>query len=95
MDANRHMSNVSIIIEECMTFRDDLLVVKNNEFLNLEIEGDLKVVMDDYNKKKSNIPNFIILLMEDIWRITQDLNIICCHIYSKANRIIYYLVKKK
>ena len=52
MDASRHMSNVSIIIEECMTFRDDLLVVKNNEFLNLEIEGDLKVVMDDYNKKK-------------------------------------------
>ena len=45
--------------------------------------------------KKSNILNFIILLMEDIWRITQDLNIICCHIYSKANRIIYYLVKKK
>ena len=52
MDASRHISNVSIIIEECMTFRDDLLVVKNNEFLNLEIEGDLKVVMDDYNKKK-------------------------------------------
>ena len=38
--ASRHISNTSIIIVECMTLRDDILVAKNNEFLNLEIEDN-------------------------------------------------------
>ena len=38
--ASRHISNPSIIIAECMTLRDDILVAKNNEFLNLEIEDN-------------------------------------------------------
>ena len=46
-----------------MTFRNDALVVKNNEFLNLKTEGDfIKVVTNSYNKK-SSIPNSIILLI--------------------------------
>ena len=35
-----------------MVLRDDVLVVKNNEFLNLEIEGNLKIIIDCNNKKK-------------------------------------------
>ena len=38
--ASRHIGNPSIIIAECMTLRDDILVAKNNEFLNLEIEDN-------------------------------------------------------
>ena len=40
MIGSRHIGNVLIIIIKCMTLRDDILVVKNNEFLNLEIEDN-------------------------------------------------------
>lgn len=52
MAAGRHIGNASIIIAECMTLRDDMLAAKNNRFLNLEIEGDSKIVIDCCNKKK-------------------------------------------
>ena len=55
----------SIIVIECITLRDDILVVKKKSFLNLKIEGDSKVVIDYYNKK-INIHNSILLLMENI-----------------------------
>ena len=42
MAISRHIGKTSIIITECMTFRDDVLVTKNNRFLNLEIEGNSK-----------------------------------------------------
>ena len=48
-----------------MVLRDDVLVVKNNEFLNLEIEGNLKIIID-CNNNKNNIPSSIALLIEDI-----------------------------
>lgn len=48
-----------------MTLTDDILAAKNNEFLNLEIEGNSEIVID-YYYKKSNIRNSIILLMEDV-----------------------------
>ena len=35
-----------------MVLRDGVLVVRDNGFLNLDIEGDSKVVIDCYNKKK-------------------------------------------
>ena len=38
--ASRFISNPSVIIVKCMTLRDDILVAKNNEFLNLEIEDN-------------------------------------------------------
>ena len=34
-----------------MTLRDGILTVKNNGFLNLDIEGDFKIVVDSYNRK--------------------------------------------
>ena len=64
MIANRHISNPSVIIAECMILRDKLLVNKNNGF-----EGDSKIVIDCYNKK-SNISNSITLLMKDIWKLS-------------------------
>ena len=75
-----------------MTLRDNVLVVKNNEFLNLKIEGDLKTIIDCYNKK-SNIHSSIILLMKDTWKLSQDL-IVCNyhHIYKKSNKTTNYLV---
>ena len=48
-----------------MTLTDDILAAKNNEFLNLEIEGNSGIVID-YYYKKSNIRNSIILLMENV-----------------------------
>ena len=47
MIASRHISNSSIIIMECMILRDSVLANKNNGF-----EGDSKIVIDCYNKKK-------------------------------------------
>ena len=58
MAASRHMSNASMITVECMTFRDCVSTVKKNGFLNLEIEGDSKVVIDSYNK----IGTFLVLI---------------------------------
>ena len=35
------------------------------------------------------------MLMEDIWRLSHNLNIYnCCHIYREANRIVDCLAKK-
>ena len=62
---SRHIGNPSIIIAECMTLRDDMLAAKNNRFLNLEIEGDSKIIID-CNNKKNNIHSSIMLLMKDI-----------------------------
>ena len=65
-----------------MTLRDSLLAAENNYILNL---GDSKMVIDYYNKK-SNVCHSIMLLMKDIWKFTQDLNIYYCfHIYREAN----------
>ena len=61
MVVSRHISNTSII----MALKDDMLTVKNNKFLNLEINNDLRIVIDYYNKK-NNIYNFIMLLIDDI-----------------------------
>ena len=41
-----------------MTFRDCVSTVKKNGFLNLEIEGYSKVVIDSYNK----IVTFLVLI---------------------------------
>ena len=51
MAANRHVTNASIIIAGCTALRDGFLVAKKNGFLDLEIEGDSKVIIDRYNKK--------------------------------------------
>ena len=65
MSACRYIGNSSIIVTECITLRDDMLVVKKKSFLNLEIEGNSKIVIDYYNKK-INISRSILLLMKDI-----------------------------
>ena len=44
MVTSRHIGNVSIIIVECIVLRDDSLTGKNNEFLNLKIENDSKIL---------------------------------------------------
>ena len=65
-----------------MTFRDGIVATKY-DILNLEIKGDFKVIIDCYNKKCS-LPSLITLLIEDIWKFSQDLIIYnCCHIYRK------------
>ena len=74
--------------------RDGVIAAIYNGFTNLEIERDSKVIMDCYNRR-SNSPNSIILLMEDIWRLFQDINIYNCgHIYREINRTSYCLAKK-
>ena len=90
MFASRHIDNALIIIAECIVLRDSMLVTKNYGFLNLEIEGYSKIVIDCYNKK-NNIPNFIMLLMKNILKLSQNLNI---YHYRETNRKIYCLVKK-
>ena len=95
MTVIRHISNASIIIIEYMTLRDDMLAAKNKKLLNLEIEGDQKIVINYYNNNKNIIPNFIMLLMEDIWKLSQNLYIYgCCHIYRETNKTTYCLANK-
>ena len=54
----------------------------------------MKIVIDYYNKK-NNISNYIILLMEDIWKLSRDLYIYDYHhIYREANITTYCLTKK-
>ena len=53
-----------------VALRDGVLAAIYNDFTNLEIEGDSKVIIDCYNRSSS--PSSIILLMEDIWRLSQD-----------------------
>ena len=49
----------------------------------------------DYYNIKINFPSSIMLLMEDIWKLTQDLNIYNYHhIYREANRTTNCLAKK-
>lgn len=75
MVGNRFLGNASIIIAEYMALRDSNLATKDNGFLNLEIEGDSRVVIDCYNKK-SSLPNSIIRIMVDVWRSSQDVNML-------------------
>ena len=52
--------------------RDYMPTSKNNGFVNPKTESKSKILIDCYNKK-SNIPSTIMLLMEDIWKLTHDL----------------------
>ena len=58
-------------------------------FINSEIEErDSKVIIHCYNRK-NGLPSSIILRIEDIWKLSQGLNINnYCHIYKEANRTI-------
>ena len=77
MSACRHLGKASIIVAKCMVLRDGILATKNNDFLSLEIEGDSKIVIDCYNRRIS-VPCSIKILMEDIWKLSRDLNIYSC-----------------
>lgn len=61
----RHIGYSLIIDVEYLVLRDDILLVKNKGILELETEGENKIVINRYNRK-SNIPSFILLLIEDI-----------------------------
>ena len=54
------------------------------------------MIVDCYNKR-INISSTIILVIEDILKLSQGLNIYeCrCHIYREANRTVDYLTKKE
>ena len=71
---------------ELFPLLSEISAVKNKGYSNLEIEGDSKIVIDCYNRR-INIPCSVILLMEDIWKLSQGLNIYeFCHVYREANR---------
>ena len=94
MAACGHLGNTSIIIAECMALRDGILATKNNGFLSLEIEGDSNIVIDYFDKMIS-VPCSVRILMEDIWKLSDDLNIYSCHyVYREANRTIDCIAKK-
>ena len=79
---SRHLGKASIIITKCVALRDGVLAVTHNGFTSLEIEGDSKVIIDCYNKTSSP-PSLITLLMQNIWRLSHDLNVYnCCHNYK-------------
>ena len=91
---SRNLDNVSIVIAKCVALRDGVLVSIYNGFTNLEIEKDFIVTIYCYNRSSSS--SLIILLMEDIWRLSQNFKIYNCgHIYIEVNRTIDCLAKKK
>ena len=62
------------------------LASKNNEFLDLVIKGDSKIVINRFDKK-SNLASSIMLQIDDVWRLSHNLNIYKCrHILRKANK---------
>ena len=62
------------------------LASKNNEFLDLVIKSDSKIVINRFNKK-SNLASSIMLQIDDVWRLSYNLNIYKCrHILRKANK---------
>ena len=65
---NRHLDNTWIFIMECVALRDSVLTATHNDFINLDIEGDSKVIID-YCNKKSILFSSIGQLMEDNWRL--------------------------
>ena len=81
-----------------LSLRDGIQVARlNNGFSSLVIKGDFKVITYGFNEKSSlpSLPDSIILLMEDSWRLAHNLNIYeCCHIYIEANKTTDCLVKK-
>ena len=94
MAAYSYLGTTSIIIAECMALRDDMLAAKNDGFLSLEIEGDSKIVVGCSNKMISASCS-IRILMEDIWKLSKELNIYTCpYIYREANRTTYCISKK-
>ena len=74
---------------------------RDGTFLKLTL-SQLQSIVENYNPSLnlpytdwSSSPNSIILLMKDIWRLSQDLNIYnCCHIYKEPYRIADCLAKK-
>ena len=55
----------------------------------------LKIIIDCYNKK-INTPSSNMLLMEVIWKLSQELNIYDCrHVYKEANKTTDCLAKKR
>ena len=66
---SKHLGNASIIIVESISLRDGVVAAIYNGFTNLEIEGDSTVIINCYNRRSSS-PSSVILLMEDIWRLS-------------------------
>ena len=63
-------------------------------FLSLEIEGDSKIVIDCFNKRIS-VPCSIRILIEDILKLFEGLNIYNHHhVYKEANKTAYCITKK-
>lgn len=62
-------------IVNAMNLRDEILSTRFNGFSNIKIEWEFKVMINCYNKR-NNLLDLIILLMNNIWRIIQNLNII-------------------
>ena len=91
MTISRHLGNASIIIVKCVALRDDVLAVTYNVFLDLEVKGGSKVIIDCYHKKKVYLHYSIIMQIKDIWKFSQNINIYhCCHICREANKTTYF-----
>ena len=58
----RYLGNASIIITECVVLRDGVLTVIYNDFTNLEIERDSKVIIDSYNRISSSLRSIILFM---------------------------------
>ena len=62
-DFNEIIKMIAIIIKY-ISSRDDIFIVNNNEFLQVEIEGDSKIVIDSYNKKNNIFSSITIINKE-------------------------------
>ena len=49
-----HLGNDSFIVVECITLKDDILDAIYNDFTNLKIERDSKIIINCYNRKSSS-----------------------------------------
>ena len=69
--------------------RDDMLLVRNNGLVNLEIESEWKIVII------KKLIFLILLSVKDNWKLSCDLNIYNdCRIYKETNKTTNCLVNK-
>ena len=71
---------------ECVTLRNFILATIYHSLITFKNERNSVVIIICYNRRSSSLSS-IILLMEDVYRLSQDINIYNYgHIYREANR---------
>ncbi|KAL6178335.1 hypothetical protein ACLB2K_049853 [Fragaria x ananassa] len=86
--AAKSFENATIPTVEATTLRDSLAKAKDQGFLNIQVEGDSKMVIDAINERISTRWR-LLKIIQDIRMITRSFNTISFkHIFREANFVV-------